>query len=289
MMEKPIVLRHGPWAAQVLPCQGMTVLSLSCQGKQILRSPDPENLENALKQSPFLYGTPLLFPAGRVRDGFLTAGDQSFSLPINEPLRGNHLHGRLFNAPFQVTMQTDAEIQGFFRNQDRARFPLDMKIESRCLLNEEGLTQEWTVTNLDCLPMPVSFALHTAFLTPRKIQLDIGRKWALDERLCATGYTARKSDTEEFLSLGFCPGGVPLSGMYEMTGPARIDGYLYQASPPFDTWVIYNGKGQGDYVCIEPQCGIGLSAPGRDPLTLAPGQSVLFWTQLSQISAAPHI
>lgn len=284
-MKARIGLHSGPWAAEVMPGQGMNVLALSCQGQSVLRTPTGAQ---ALRATPFLYGTPLLFPAGRIRDGRLCTGGHCFQLPINEPLRGNHLHGRFFDAPFQVTAKAENWVQALYRNQDRTRFPLDMQIDSLCLLEEEGLTQKWTITNLDTLPLPISFALHTAFRVPRQVSLALGEKWELDERFCATGRVAEKSEAERLLSTGLDPADIPLSGMYEMRGPARLGRFLYRAQPPFDTWVVYNGGGGKGFLCVEPQCGIGLGVPGREPLCLAPGEGVTFQASLSIAPEESH-
>lgn len=280
-MAELIHLKCGDWKAEIAPFQAMSILKLSFAGEEIIRSPAHTSLNQSLREEPFLYGTPLLFPAGRVRNGELHVDSEIYQLPVNEPLRNNHLHGRFFNAPFQVTVRTDTRITAVYRNSDGTRFPLDMEIENTCILEEIGIIQMWTFRNKDRLPIPVSFALHTAFCRPSQFAVQIGKKWELDEQLCATGRSVRKSPVELRIPFGIEPPKEKLSGMYEMKGPARIGRFLYEAQPPFDTWVIYNDNGAPDYLCVEPQCGIGLGVERRPPHMLAVGESMTFRTRLS--------
>lgn len=281
MLERSerICLCSGSWYAEVMPEHGMNLIRLCFRDEEILRSPAPNETASALSRTPFLYGMPLLFPAGRVRDGIVHSGAHCYMLPINEPQRNNHLHGFFHDAPFSLTHRTASSAVGVYRNSDRKRFPLDIEMEADFRLDDTGIVQSWRLTNMDEDTLPVSFALHTAFCVPRQFSVSAGRKWELDDRFCATGAYAEKSILEQQLTGGMVPPAKKLSGMYEMIGPARIGRFEYLAQPPFDTWVIYNG-GSTEYLCIEPQCGIGLEVANHPPMMLAPRQSVCFESRL---------
>src|SRR5690606_6572710 len=68
-------------------------------GTELLRV--PESVE-AFWQRPALYGTPVLFPPNRIADGRFTYRGREYRFDINEPARGNHIHGFVHKRPWQL-------------------------------------------------------------------------------------------------------------------------------------------------------------------------------------------
>ena len=272
-MEVYKKLKNGSWEARVLPEWGMNLLCLRYDNEEILRT--PKDL-NDLQRTPFLYGTPFLFPAGRVKGGKFPVGADVVQLPINEPARGNHLHGLMYRAPFLVSKLTENRICAQYRSQDKQLFPMDVLFEVEYTLEMNGIYLTYRFTNQDNLPVPISFALHTAFVTPKTVCVQVGKKWGLDDCCVATGMEEAKNEAEKSLSQGLVLDGEKLSGMFEMNGSARIGNVVYTADVPFDTWVVYNGDGKSGFLCVEPQCGIGIQVNEHDSKMLMPGNTMEF-------------
>lgn len=274
-----ITLTYNLWKAEILSDYGMNVISLEDGNKEILRS--PRNEEELLK-TPFLFGTPLLFPAGRTPDGIFYVDNVAYHLPINEPSRNNHLHGLLHKGKFKIIEQSRTSVTGEYFN-DGDCFPIRFSLFVKHTLSDEGLKSEYLFTNTDTKDLPVVFALHTAFNSPDYVEVCIGKKYLLNDRKIAVGLYDEKNEYEEKLSSGLSPAGIPLSGLFELTGPAVIDSYIYRASEPFEFWTVYSGDGLDGYICIEPQCGIGLETDNnRHTKYISPGQSIIFSTSLEK-------
>lgn len=105
MKLKQLALRSGRWEAAVAPDFGANLTKLAYDGFPILRSPERE--EELLSKSRYVYGNPLLLPPNRTKDGSFCFEGRSYSLPVNEPERSNHLHGLFTDAPFRVVKHTE--------------------------------------------------------------------------------------------------------------------------------------------------------------------------------------
>ena len=256
-------LSDGTWQAEVRPEFGMNLSALSWQNTPILRAPkDTEALEN----DPFLHGVPLLLPANRTKNGQFSYGDRTFSLPLNEPLRHNHIHGLLFDAPFSVTEQRENTLCAVYRNRgERYPFAFDLTITD---VIEGGWHRKVELQALE--DMPYTLAFHTTFVAPTEFSVPIGRRFLCDENYIPTGETV----TAE-------PLGQVISGFYEATGhQARLDGFTFTVSENFDQWVLFNGGGTKGFLCIEPQCGgvNGLNTPQHR--ILKAGESEIFTLEI---------
>jgi len=231
-------LSDGDWQAEVRPEFGMNVSALLWQNTPILRAP---NDTEALKNDPFLHGIPLLLPANRTKNGEFSFRDRNFSLPLNEPLRHNHIHGLMFDAPFVVTGQTGNTLRAVYQNRgERYPFAFDMTITD---VIQEGWRRTVELQALE--DMPYTLAFHTTFVAPTEFSVPIGCRFVCDENYIPTGETV---DAE--------PLGNVISGFYEAAGHrARMDGFSFTVSKNFDQWVLFNGGGDKGFLCIEPQCG----------------------------------
>lgn len=252
-------LRAGAWQAQVLPHLGMNMISLCCQDTPILRKAD----EQTLLQSPFLYGTPLLFPANRTRDGQFTFEGKTYDLPVNEESTRCHLHGCMHHAPFQVTEKTESTLLGRYENHGE-RYPFPFCMDICDVLSPDGWTRTLTLCNTGKSSMPYTLAFHTAFVEPARFCLPLAKKWARDQRYLPTGEEEPMTDTEKSYLTGCSPRGKAISGYFQAGGAwARVGDFCFTVSPNFDQRVLFNGGGGQGFLCIEPQAGMvnGLNMP----------------------------
>lgn len=269
-MEGSIKLAHGDWYAEILPHFGMNAVVLRHCGNDLLRSPrDIDELRN----SPYLFGTPLLFPANRTKDGRFEFCGKEYTLPLNEPTRNNHIHGLLYDAPFEVMSQSENEVTARFINNGE-RYPFPFEIVIRDLFDERGYERAVTVTNTGDSAMPFTLAFHTTFVEPRWFSAPIRKRYEVDERYIPTG---EMLFTVEEYREGCDPSGKKISGFFERDGEAAIvDTYKYRFSEGFDNVILFNALGEMGLLCIEPQAGAvnGLNS-GRCKI-LEPNEKAVF-------------
>jgi len=269
-----VTIQAGKNVAWILPQWGMNAIRLKINEEDILHSC---TTMQELEQTPFLFGMPLLFPAGRVHEGKFSVVGKNYQLPVNETKHGNHLHGELYRASFVVTHLESQTVSGIYNNEAKTLFPLRFRVLVTHTLTTSEFVSCFSFTNTDTVLLPVDFAIHTAFCMPHLFTVGIGDKWGLDTHLVATGNMVVKTPVEKKLSIGINPEGKVLTGMYVMKGEALIGTHRYFAEPPFTTWVLYDGDGKHGFLCVEPQCCIGLTI---DPLLIKPGETVTFITHI---------
>lgn len=272
-MDKIISLQNGHWYAEVVPSCGNNLISLCYDQTEILRKPD--SLE-ALFQRPSLYGLPLLLPANRIDRGRFEFMGKEYELPINEPVRQNHIHGLLKDAPFSIVQLGCDYLVTSFRNSGiYYPFPFEIKIFDS--LTEDGLMRRLELSNIGTMPMPYTLAFHATFVEPHIFAVGIGDRYEVNERHIPTGKMLNKSDTESAYASGFDPHGVPVSGFYTANeNTAVIGDFELMVSQLFDNWVLFNGGGNQGYLCIEPQCGAVNGLNNGRCKVLEPGKQDIF-------------
>ena len=250
-MNKPLSLSCGDWLLEVYPNFGMNATRLSYRGEEILRT--PEGLAE-LQEKPYVFGTPLLFPANRTKGARFSFEGEEYTLPLNEPQRGNHLHGLMFDAPFEILEHTENRLVGEYVNLAE-RYPFPFKITITDSLNDSGYCRELTVENVGKKTMPYTLAYHTTFLE-RDFSAPVRERYEVDENYIPTGKMLPLNFQETEYVKGTSPTDKIISGFYTIAGhTARIGKYLYQFSQNFDNLVLYNAQGKEGILCIEPQAG----------------------------------
>ena len=276
-----MILKNGAWQAEIWPEFGMNTVSLQYRGQELLRRPESGE---ALAKSPFVYGFPLQLPANRTADGCFRSGDQTYTLPINDPAHRCHIHGCLGKTPFRVTQAEEGSLRAVLENRGEV-FPLPFRLELHFRLEAEGYHQAFTFHNTGSRTLPVSFGLHSAFRSRAFLAVDIGRKLHRDQRLLATGQYLPHSALDEALLQGFDPGSHSWSDAYEMAGhTARLGEFLYRVSENFSHWMVWKPAPGSDFFCIEPQCGAANALNnGLGLQLLPPGESLTFETSLCRV------
>ncbi len=275
-MADIIQLRHSDWMAQITPDYGMNTVMLSHGGEQILRSPASMK---ALDLSPCTYGTPLLLPPNRTRNARFQFDGKIYRLPPNEKATGNHIHGFLNRAIFELTERSDYQAVGKFLN-DRACFPFPFEITVTCRLNADGYMQKYSIRNTGNTDMPLTVGLHTTFFAKEQFCVPIGQLWERDSANIPTGLLLPLSKEEEQYRHGAPCQGNRISGFYTSAGnTARIGNYRYTVSSNFNQWILWNGDGNSGFISIEPQCGAVNALNSQAGLhRLAPGETETFTT-----------
>lgn len=252
IMCKTVSIRAGEWSAEIYPGFGMNAISLKVAEREILRK--PETYE-ALKNSPYLHGIPLLFPANRTKGGAFVFDGKKYELPLNEPERNNHIHGQMFDAPFTVTKRTESCIEAEYENRkERYPFPFLMKIRDE--VNENGFFRTLSVLNTGKTPFPYTLAFHTTFKEPEILAVPIEKRFLCNENYIPTGRYALLTCEEREYVTGIKIKDKSMSGFYVSSGrEARLDDIRFSVSDNFDEWILYNGDGKNGFVCVEPQAG----------------------------------
>lgn len=255
MSDCVIRLKCGLWEAVIDPNYGANVVCLTRGGQPVLRG-----MEKATGD-PFLVGAPLLLPANRTAGGRFSFNGKEYSLPVNEPASGAHLHGRLYNATFSpVSVSGEQARLCYVNRSERYPFPFRLTVEYR--LGEAGLEASYSLENTGTRPMPFSFGLHATFEAPDWFSVPLSACQEKDAHHIPTGRYIPLTKAEETYVTGCTPEGQAISGFYRSAGDTAVIGsYRYQAEG-FDHWVLYNAGGQAGLLCVEPQLG-GVDALNR--------------------------
>lgn len=275
---KTITLRCGQWEAVIAPGMGMNAISLTCNGENLLRSPESWQ---ALAGDSCVYGTPILMPPNRTAGGTFTFDGKEYRLPVNEPAFQNHLHGRLHCQAFTVMEMEETYVKGTYVNRGEI-FPFPFRLDVTCCLTPEGLAQEYVFTNTGDTDMPLTFGLHTVFAVKQRIAVPIGKRWTVNDCYIPTGELEELTADSRAYRQGMNPNHHLVRGFYTSAGnEAQFDRFRYRVSDNFDQWVLWNADGEGGFCAIEPMCGaVNALNSGEGLLRLKPGETTRFATAI---------
>lgn len=275
-------IQYGDWAALVCPRLGGNVISLTHCGKDVLV---PLVDEEQLKVNPYLQGSPILFPANRTNFAKFNFEGKEYTLPLNEDWSQCHIHGFVHRRAFSLVEQKENEVTlKYVYDKIDEWFPFMCEIWVTYTLDDRGFTQSYTVKNIDERNLPVVFCMHSTFVEPELFILPISmHQERVDGR--ANGRYKHLNAQEQTYVTGSPSKGVDVDGYYLASGHKTVIGdYDYTVSDEFDHWVLYNGRGQGGFICIEPQCGMvnGLNEPApKGHRVVAPNKSIDFSATIS--------
>ncbi len=275
---RDICIKSGKWEAVILPDFGMNMVSLRYEGKEVLREPTSRTV---LEENPYTYGIPLLFPANRTENGVFLFSGEEYRLPLNEPQRGNHIHGLMFDAPFTVQESGENFLTASYDNRgERYPFPFVMTIADK--LCENGLERTVRIKNIGKTSLPYTLAFHTTFSEPKCFSVPVNERYLCNEFYIPTGTMIPLNKTESLYDCGIQTDGLVISGFYSASGhSAYLDEFRFTVSDNFDEWVLFNGGGGQGFLCIEPQCGEvnGLNRPNGHRV-LKSGETAMFTIEI---------
>jgi aldose 1-epimerase len=276
-------MRAGGKKALVLPAIGGNVLSFTDGQNSWIRT--PRSLEEYLTL-PEAFGIPVLFPPNHIEGGRFSARGIEYQLPMNKSNGTQHLHGFLFNRPWQVNRISGqgesagatnggAELEMSFSSEEGGEvyrwFPHPFKSRLSYRLEEWGLFQRISFENLGSTPMPMMLGFHTAFaLTDRagdpesyRISISLGdelkgSKTQSPEKPYVAFRSGRVLKKEEKVFGHFYAD--PLIDFQGQSGHEAIIENLktgkqlrYIIDGQYQFWTIWNQGGDDSFICIEPQ------------------------------------
>jgi len=226
---------------------------------------------------------PILFPPNRTEGGRFEFKGEPYFLEINEPLKNNHIHGNMYDAPFSIVDKNSTQLKCFYENKEE-RYPFPFRMTIIYTLGGNGLFQSIHIQNISLNhAMPVLFGLHTTFLEPVEFSVPIGKRWETNKNYIPTGRLLDLGEHEQSFISGCNPNGKKISGFYTSIGHTAVVGdYFYQVSKNFSQWILFNNNGDKGFLCIEPQSGPvnGLKME-NGYIHLNAGESISFWNSIS--------
>ncbi|MDT3425613.1 aldose 1-epimerase [Paenibacillus forsythiae] len=314
--EDAVWLKAGRYEAAMLPGTGGNLIAFrdTQSGYRFLREPGPGGIE-AFKQSPGVYGIPVLFPPNRYEDGKLPWNGQVYRLPVNEQATGNHIHGFLYTAAWQVedfgTGRNESYVTVAVKVDEKhpayEYFPFKYTVKLRYGLSEAGLSQQVLIRNDGEESMPCLLAFHTAVNAPfargsaaadYRVKLTVGERWELDDRMLPTGsYQPLSPEEKELRGEGVYPFFAPLDNHYtavpqngrnrmELTDTRLGVTLVYDAGTSYKQWMIWNNGAAEGFFCPEPQINLinapNVELPGEEIglFSLQPGE---YWEETARL------
>lgn len=277
-----ISISYGDWDALVCARLGGNIIVLQHRGENVFV---PLVDESQLKVNAYLQGSPILFPANRTNFGKFTFEGKEYTLPLNEDWSQCHIHGFVHMRPFSLVEQKSNEVRlRYVYDTIDEWFPFKCEISVTYTLDKSGFTQSYTIKNIDKHNLPVVFCMHSTFVEPERFVLPIAmHQERVDGR--ATGRYIPLNAQEQTYVTGSPSKDVDVDGYYLASGKStQIGDYLYSVSEEFDHWILYNGRGKGGFICIEPQAGMvnGLNIPApKGHRVVEPGKTISFSANLS--------
>ncbi|RAV14429.1 aldose 1-epimerase [Paenibacillus contaminans] len=235
--------------------------------REILRVPAGPQ---ALIDNPGHFGTPLMMPPNRIRNGRFEYEGQAYQFDINTP-NGHHIHGFLRNHAWEVTNTADnsgtlsvTSVLDTTAHQDIfAQYPHEMRIEMTYELSGTTLVQRLRATNGSGKPAPFGYGVHTWFALdnePEKwtLTLPVESIWELDGDLMPTGERKPLGDLSD-IARGINLRGRDLDTVFQI-GDNPCEAVLskegceirYRGEGPFKQWVIFTKGIADEIICLEP-------------------------------------
>ncbi len=244
------------WHGELSPEYGGNLCGLSYDGFELLRKP---LRESDLGDTPVAYGIPVLFPPNRIANGEFRFDGRRYRLPLNEPERGNHLHGMALLHGWRVAVREASVAELRFAHPATEDFPAEFELRLRYELQPAQLVQTLTVVNCGRTAMPCGIGFHTAFRSPRRARVETAGVFReiLPPRHLPSGRLLPWgefdpgewfSPEEERLSCQFPapPGSHAAELEYDSMK------FRYEVDPKFREWCLWNGGGHRGFFCPEP-------------------------------------
>lgn len=305
MIHTDLHIFGGGYEADISSSRGGTCFRLrhTSTGADLLRTPRDEA---HLSENVYLFGNPLLFPPNRIVGATFDFDGRTYTLPLNEPATGCHIHGALYAKPFEIEERTENSVRMTYRAKagEYIGFPHAFTFTRAYTLDENGLFEEDTVTNDSEEKMPFLLAYHTTFNldflgdsspTNARIRLPLGREEMRTEKFIPTGVFRNPEAREaEFMNGTYAPHGKHLSAFYEakedgtavITDTVRQKSIVYEADSAFSYRMLFATADGGFFVCEPQTAAIDCFHLEGDPkdhglIVLAPGETKKLWTRIS--------
>lgn len=259
---KTLTTKEGGWSALFAPGYGGRLIRLRWNEFDLLRHPEREE---ELQEGQFVFGIPVLLPPNRIDAGTFEFQGRRYQLPLNEPQRGNHLHGLVFDRAWEVRDHSASSVTLGCRVEGAAGLGVPFDVEIQYEFSGRTMIQRTTVRNEGSTPMPFGIGFHTVFRSPRRARLTAAEfRWEIER----PGFLAngRKLLWEQFNPNNwFDPSGQVISCHFPME-TKEIDGkpfrgalldygnlqIRYESGPEFRHWCLWNHDPADGFLCPEP-------------------------------------
>ena len=145
---------HGHLVSAIMTEVGGTIRSLTVDGQPLIE----EFPERGL---PLHCEGEILIPwPNRVRDGRWEHNGDVFQLAINEPERGNAIHGLVNDRPHTVVRQAADELTLGVQIARSEGYPFALGVETTYAVSALGLTVVHALTNKSARPAPAAIGAH---------------------------------------------------------------------------------------------------------------------------------
>ncbi len=301
-----IELEYDGYRLQVVPQLGGQVISLEKNGVEALNVPEDPVL---FLEKSTSYGLPILFPPNRIDGGEFKTATREYQFAINEPARGNSLHGFLHKRPWKLIKVEEGTLQVEFtagmETDFYQYFPHTFRVVQTNRLSKEGLYQEISIENKGDESMPIGLGFHSAFKADEQslVRVSVGKRILMSERMLPTGELRELNEEEACLrARGLTPVAWSMDDHYtvepiEVKGKPfhgavieRKDGKIfYEVDPFYQHWMIWNSNQAGNLICLEPQnwrvnapnlVSEGMSEKEAGFCQLQPGETLKVYTKL---------
>jgi len=301
-----VELEYGGYRMQVVPQLGGQVISLEKNGVEAFNVPSDPVL---FVEKSTSYGLPILFPPNRIDGGKFITETREYQFAINEPARGNSLHGFLHKRPWKLVKAEEGTLQVEYEAGPETDFyryyPHTFRAVQTNQLSEEGLYQEISIENQGDEPMPIGLGFHSAFKVDEEslVRISVGKRILMSDRMLPTGEVRDLNEEEARLrAKGLTPiawfmddhytaepieeNGKPFHGAIV----ERKDGCIfYEVDPFYQHWMIWNSNQAGNLICLEPQnwrvnapnlVSNGMSEQEAGFYLLQPGETLKVYTKV---------
>ncbi|MCS7464829.1 aldose 1-epimerase [Paenibacillus doosanensis] len=274
-------LENDRLIVSICPAIGNNVYSIwdKTLQREMLRVPAAPS---DMAEQPVQYGTPILMPPNRIRQGKFEFKGQSYQFDVNHAT-GHHIHGMLRSQSWTVTATGEQDgklfITSSIRLEDDAnvqrQYPHPLVLEVTYVLEGSRLSHRLKVLNQGTTPAPFGYGLHTWFLLDGKpeswtLKVPVSGIWELDEANIPVGHLIPLGKYEALLQ-GERLEGHNLDTVFQIGegNPclAVLSGdraeIRYGGSAEFKQWVIYTKGEARDFICLEPYTWV-TNAPNID-------------------------
>lgn len=187
--------------AEIVPEIGNNLYRFVSRGREVIMPPSSLTALRHEEFADFKYGTPILSPPNRVKNGSFMYRGEKFTLPINEP-PDHHLHGEICSKGWEVVEFGASEEQGAYvvsrfrydaHPEIMSYFPRELTFTVTMRLEDGRLSMSGTIANEGEQEAPFAFGLHPYFQVPFAGEGDIVLKvpaemeWPVTSQAFVTG------------------------------------------------------------------------------------------------------
>ena len=314
--EEAILIGFGSYSAVMLPRIGGNLISFrdEVNNYAIIREPSADEWSSFV-QRPTVFGIPVLFPPNRYDNGKFTFNNKLYSFPITEPRTSNHLHGFVYDSPWETVEYgcndnkswVTVRIRFDQNHPNFTHFPHAFTLTNTYTLDAKGLSQQFHASNDGSEALPFMLGFHTAVnapfapdSTPEDLVclVTIGDRWEMSERMLPTDKFQPLNSAEQQLKDGLGnPHAEDMDNHYTaepqngsnrmvLTDNKAKKRLVYDVGLKYKHWMVWNNKSSRAYFCPEPQTS-QVNAPNSSLpreqsglIALEPGQQ---WSETSYL------